>query len=198
MEVVRITHGLNAEIALDGYRQGIFPMGYPGRKEITWHRPPVRAVLPLDRLHISRSLARTLKKAHFDVTFDRAFTEVMHGCADRDSTWITQAIFEVYGELHRRGHAHSVEVWVNGDLAGGLYGVRIGGAFFAESKFHRVTDMSKVALVSLVERMRACRMPLLEVQYLTEHLSQFGVVEINDAQYRALLREALREDCPFP
>lgn len=173
-------------------------MGYPGRKEITWHRPPVRAVLPLDRLHISRSLARTLKKAHFDVTFDRAFTEVMHGCADRDSTWITPAIFEVYGELHRQGHAHSVEVWVNGDLAGGLYGVRIGGAFFAESKFHRVTGMSKVALVSLVERMRACRMSLLEVQYLTEHLSQFGVMEIPDARYRALLFEAVRMECVFP
>jgi leucyl/phenylalanyl-tRNA--protein transferase len=198
VEVVRITRGLNAQLALEGYRQGIFPMGYPRRKEITWHRPPTRAILPLDSLHISRSLARTLKKGRFRVTFDTAFGEVMRGCAARDSTWITPEIFAVYSELHRRGHAHSVEVWVEDQLAGGLYGVHLGGAFFAESKFHRVTDMSKVALVSLVERMRRCGMSLLEVQYLTEHLAQFGVIEISDADYRRLLHSALAQECVFP
>jgi len=198
VEVVRITRGLNVEMALEGYREGIFPMGYPRRKEITWHRPETRAILPLGGLHVSRSLARTLRKANFRVTFDTAFSEVMLGCADRDSTWITQQIFAVYTEMHRRGHAHSVEVWVDGQLAGGLYGVHVGGAFFAESKFHRVTDMSKVALVSLVERMRQRGMALLEVQYLTEHLSQFGVVEITDEAYRHVLKAALSLDCVFP
>jgi leucyl/phenylalanyl-tRNA--protein transferase len=198
VDVVRVTRGLNAQMALDGYRQGIFPMGYPHRKEITWHRPPTRAILPLDGLHISRSLARTLKKGQFRVTFDTDFGGVMRGCAARDSTWITPEIIAVYSELHRRGYAHSVEVWVEEQLAGGLYGVHLGGAFFAESKFHRVADMSKVALVSLVDRMRRRGLSLLEVQYLTGHLAQFGVIEIPDADYRRLLESALTQECTFP
>ena len=173
-------------------------MGYPGRPEITWHRPLKRAILPLDQVHVSRSLARTIRKGGFRVTFDTAFAEVMRGCAERDSTWITADIFRVYNRLHEAGHAHSLEVWVDGLLAGGLYGIHIGGAFFAESKFHRVTGMSKVAVVQLAARMRERGMALLEVQYLTEHLSQFGVTEIAHAEYLKLLDAALRSTCAFP
>jgi leucyl/phenylalanyl-tRNA---protein transferase len=196
--MVRITTGLDAASVLEGYRKGIFPMGYPHRPEITWHRPRWRAILPLDQLHISRSLARTLKKGAFRVTFDQAFDDVMHGCADRASTWITTEIFRVYNQLHASGHAHSVEVWVNEKLAGGLYGIHIGGAFFAESKFHRVPDMSKVALVHLAMRLRERGFRLLEVQYLTEHLAQFGVVEVPHAEYKEMLVEALQQQCMFP
>lgn len=198
MEIVRITRGLDPASVLEGYRKAIFPMGYPGRPEITWHRPPKRAILPLDKLHVSRSLARTMKKGAFRVTFDSAFDDVMRACADRDSTWITADIFRTYHRLHELGHAHSVEVWVEDRLAGGLYGIHIGGAFFAESKFHRVTDMSKVALVSLVHRMRERGLALLEVQYLTAHLSQFGVAEVPHTEYLKLLDAALRLRCDFP
>lgn len=198
MEVVRITLDLSPEMALEGYRQGIFPMGHPNRPEITWHRPAARGILPLQGFHLSRSLARTLKKGEFEVTFNRAFLQVLEGCASRESTWITQPVRETYAELHRRGYAHSVEVWVGGQLAGGLYGVHLGGAFFAESKFHRQTNMSKVALFSLVQRLRFRGFSLLDVQYWTPHLSQFGVIEIPDSRYRELLRQALRSLCSFP
>ncbi len=196
-DIVRITRSLRAADVLDGYRTGLFPMGYEGRREITWHRPPVRAVLPLGAVHVSRSLARTMRKAGFRVSVDEDFPGVMEGCADRDSTWITGEIFRVYGELHRAGVAHSVEVWVKGELAGGLYGIHLGGAFFAESKFHRVTDMSKVALVSLAARLAGRGFRLLEVQYRTQHLAQFGVVEVPDGQYRQMLAAALEANCAF-
>jgi leucyl/phenylalanyl-tRNA--protein transferase len=197
VDVVQITRTLDAETVLSGYRRGIFPMGYPGRKMITWHRPAARALLPLDGLHISRSLARTLKKQAFEISYNRDFGAVMRGCADRDSTWITREIFRTYQHLHMLGRAHSVEVWVNQELAGGVYGVHIGGAFFAESKFHRVTDMSKVALVHLVRRLQERGFRMLEVQYLTEHLSQFGVVEVPDHEYRLRLADALSIECEF-
>ncbi len=198
MDIVHLSQHLRASDVLEGYRRGMFPMGYPGRKIISWHHPKVRAILPLDSVHISRSLTRTLRKAEFTVTFNTAFLDVMKGCAARSSTWITRDIFRVYTELHALGHAHSVEVWKDDALAGGVYGVQIGGAFFAESKFHRVTDMSKVALVSLARRLSDRGFRLLEVQYLTDHLSQFGVIEVPDAHYRQLLDAALRESCVFP
>lgn len=157
----------------------------------TWHRPSRRAILPLDGFHVSRSLARTLKQRKFEITFNRDFLGVMRGCAERESTWITNDFLAVYGELHRRGQAHSVEVWVEGELAGGTYGVQSGGAFFAESKFHRRTDMSKVALHALVERLRERRFELLEVQYLTDHLATLGVIEISGREYRQRLASAL-------
>ena len=164
---------------------------------VTWHRPRRRAILPLDSFHISRSLERRLRRGGFEVTFDRDFAGVMAACAERKSTWISGEFREVYGELHRAGKAHSVEVWVDGSLAGGVYGVHLGGAFFAESKFHRVTDMSKVALTHLVWRLRERGFGLLEVQYLTEHLAQFGVVEIPNKKYLEQLRLALEVECRF-
>jgi len=177
------------------YGQGIFPMGEGD--EISWYRPRTRAIIPLDQFHISKSLARTLRLGRFEVTFDKDFTGVMAACADRDETWITEPIKRAYLELHREGGAHSVEVWVDGILAGGTYGVHLGAAFFAESKFHRVTDMSKVALASLVGHLRERGFELLEVQYLTEHLQQFGTIEITGKDYARRLERALSRDCQW-
>lgn len=199
MDVIRVTDQLDPHEVLEGYRKGIFPMGYTDAPVYSWHLPDHRGVLPLDGFHVSRSFARTLKKKHFEVTFDQAFEQVMRACATREDgeTWITERFIEVYGQLFREGHCHSVEVWVDGQLAGGTYGVHVGGAFFAESKFHTVTDMSKVALYSLVERLRSSGFALLDVQYWTEHLSQFGVIEIDRNAYYWRLREAVRMSCQF-
>jgi leucyl/phenylalanyl-tRNA---protein transferase len=197
VDVVHITHVLTAADVESAYRAGIFPMADSDRGMITWHRPKRRAVLPLDTFHASHSLNALLRRRPFEVTFDRAFADVVNACADRPSTWISHEIKTVYGELHAQGKAHSVEVWVDGELAGGLYGVHLGGAFFAESMFHRRTNMSKVALAELVSRLRERGFALLEVQYLTEHLAQFGVIEIPDGKYQVRLREALDLSCSF-
>jgi len=164
---------------------------------ITWHRPKRRAILPLDTFHVSRSLRALLRRRPFEVTFDRAFADVVDACADHPSTWINGEIKTVYGQLHAQGKAHSVEVWVDGELAGGLYCVSLGGAFFAESMFHPRTNMSKVALAELVSRLRTRGFALLEVQYLTPHLAQFGVIEVPDRKYQAHLKAALQLSCSF-
>lgn len=200
MDVQFVTQHLSADMLEQGYSKGVFPMANPGREMITWHCPRRRAVIPLDRFHISRSLAHTIKRAQFTVTYDQAFDAVMRACADRpapEGTWIDHRILAAYGDLHRRGKAHSVEVWIDGQLAGGTYGVHLGGAFFAESKFHRARDMSKVALAHLVFRLRERGFALLEVQYLTEHLSQFGTIEIPHKRYTAQLEAALGLPCVF-
>jgi leucyl/phenylalanyl-tRNA--protein transferase len=198
MEIQRVTHHLNVEMVEQAYREGIFPMADVELGIVTWHRPRRRAVLPLDAFHISRSLERTLRQGKFAVTYDQDFAAVIAACAERKPTWISGEFQTVYGELHALGKAHSVEVWVDGGLAGGVYGVHLGGAFFAESKFHRVTDMSKVALAHLVKRLRERGFALLEVQYLTKHLAQFGVVEVPHREYMRLLNLALlRNSGPF-
>ena len=197
MEIQRVTRHLNVAIVEEAYREGIFPMADIELGIITWHRPRRRALLPLDAFHISRSLRRTLRRGRFAVTLDRDFRGVMAACAERKPTWISEEFMTVYSELHGQGKAHSVEVWVNGALAGGVYGVHLGGAFFAESKFHRVTDMSKVALAHLVARLRERGFRLLEVQYLTEHLAQFGVVEVSHQEYMRRLTLALEHNCRF-
>ncbi len=202
MDVIRVTDRLDPREVLEGYRKGVFPMGYLDAPVISWHLPESRGVLPLDAFHTSRSLAHTLKMRKFDVTFDTAFEAVMRACASRgdgepEETWITEDIIRVYSQLHREGHAHSVEVWVDGTLAGGTYGIHLGGAFFAESKFHSVRDMSKVALASLVARLNESGFQLLDVQYWTRHLSQFGVIEIDRNAYYWRLREALKLNCKF-
>jgi leucyl/phenylalanyl-tRNA--protein transferase len=198
MDLRGISMKLTVEMVEANYRRGIFPMSDPGSPVITWHRPARRALIPLEGFHISRSLSRTLRRGNFEVTFDRAFLDVMRGCAERpEGTWISERFFEVYGELHRLGKAHSVEVWMGGGLVGGVYGVHLGGAFFAESKFHRETDMSKVALTHLVRRLRERRFMLLEVQYLTRHLAQFGTVTTPNRVYMRLLTDALALDCSF-
>lgn len=198
MDVVRVTRELTVADTEAAYRVGAFPMAYPERGLVTWHQPPRRAVLPLDEFHVSRSLAHTLKLARFEVSFNRDFEGVMRACNEnRTGSWITDEFIRVYGELHRQGKAHSVEIWVDGQLAGGTYGVQLGAAFFAESKFHRVRDMSKVALAQLVFRLRERGFLLLDVQYLTEHLSQFGVVEIPAREYRRRLEAALSGTATF-
>jgi leucyl/phenylalanyl-tRNA--protein transferase len=197
MEIQRVTRHLNVQMVEEAYRRGIFPMADLELGIVTWHKPRRRAVLPLDAFHISRSLQRRLRRGGFAVTFDQDFGAVMAACAERKPGWISPEFQTVYGELHTQGKAHSVEVWVDGGLAGGVYGVHLGGAFFAESKFHRVTDMSKVALAHLVSRLRERGFALLEVQYLTTHLAQFGVVEISHREYMRQLELALKVECEF-
>jgi leucyl/phenylalanyl-tRNA---protein transferase len=197
MEIQRVTRYLDSAMVEEAYRNGIFPMADTDLHIVTWHRPRRRAILPLDAFHVSRSLQRRLRRGGFEVTFDHDFDGVMAACADRKPTWISDEFRAVYGAMHRGGKAHSVEVWVNGALAGGVYGVHLGGAFFAESKFHRVTDMSKIALTHLVWRLRDRGFALLEVQYVTDHLAQFGVVEVPHKEYMGRLRMALELQCSF-
>jgi leucyl/phenylalanyl-tRNA--protein transferase len=197
MDVVAVTPELSVEMVLDAYPRGLFPMAYVEGRVVTWHRPKMRAVIPLEAPHVPRRLARTLAQGKFDVTFDAAFREVMKECAAGRPVWISAEFHRVYGELHDRGLGHSVEVWSGRDLVGGLYGLSLGGAFFAESKFHRATDASKVAVVSLIRRLRDRGFAVLEVQYLTEHLKQFGTVEISHREYMARLRKALALDVDF-
>ena len=196
-DLVGVTRELTPELAETAYRNGCFPMAIPEYGVITWHHPDPRAILPLDGLHVPRSLQRTLTRKSFEVTFNRDFSGVMRGCAEDRPVWIGKPFFAVYGELHRQGKAHSVEVWKDGALAGGLYGVHLGAAFFAESKFHRVTDASKVALVAMAERLRERGFQILEVQYVTPHLKRFGVVEIPDKEYARRLKKALATECRF-
>ncbi|MEO8359161.1 MAG: leucyl/phenylalanyl-tRNA--protein transferase [Vicinamibacteria bacterium] len=193
MDVVAYSRELTAEMVLDAYPRGLFPMAYVEEQVVTWHRPKVRAIIPLNDAHVPRRLERTLAQGRFEVTFDRAFGEVMKACAADRPVWISDDFHRVYGELHDLGHAHSVEVWTRGktELVGGLYGLALGGAFFAESKFHRARDASKVAVVSLVRHLNACGFALLEVQYLTEHLKQFGTIEISHRDYLGRLGAAL-------
>jgi leucyl/phenylalanyl-tRNA--protein transferase len=189
---------LRADDLLPAYRTGVFPMGYFGTRWVTWHQPAERGVLPLDAAHFSRSLTRTLKQHRYRVSFNEAFDEVMRACARTpDHCWITDDFREAYGTLQKQGHAHSLEIWVDGQLAGGLYGVHIGAAFFAESKFHRVRDMSKVALAELVMHLRARGFRLLDVQYETEHLSQFGVISVEQPDYQRLLADAVSTERQF-
>jgi leucyl/phenylalanyl-tRNA--protein transferase len=203
VDIIRVSDYLDPREVLEGYRKGIFPMGYSDSALISWHLPEVRGILPLDAFHASKSLARTLRQRRFEITFDQAFEDVVAACGEpRDdeedeTTWITARVREVYTELFRAGHAHSVEVWVDGQLAGGTYGIHQGSAFFAESKFHRQRDMSKVALAGLVEHLRERNFSLLDVQYWTPHLAQFGVIEIDRNQYYWRLREALRQERRF-
>lgn len=179
------------------YAQGYFPMPHPDTGEILWFSPDPRAVMPLDGFHVSRSLRRTLRAGRFEISFDQDFRGVMDGCAERDETWITDEFKSTYGTLHDQGDAHSVEVWQDGTLVGGAYGVALAGAFFAESMFHRATDASKVALYHLVEHLKARGMTLLEVQFITPHLTSLGAVEIPKAEYLRKLRAALRRNVTF-
>jgi len=198
LDIVKVTFTVTPESLEEGYRQGIFPMGHEGERAFTWHEPNPRGIIPLDAFHVPSSLRRTIRRGGFAITVDRAFGEVVRQCAARPGVWLTPKLIAVYEEMHRRGQAHSLEVWVGGALAGGIFGVHLGGAFFAESKFHRVTDMSKVALVTLLERLRDAGLALFDVQYWTPHLAQFGAVEISPKDYKARLRAALQLECRFP
>ena len=187
---------IEPDFLLNAYARGIFPMTIPGGG-IEWFSPDPRGVLPLDAFHLPHGLVRALKKNLFEVRYDTVFEEVMRCCAEREETWIDDEIVRSYVELHRLGFAHSVETWREGVLAGGLYGVALGGAFFGESMFHRETDASKVALHALVERLRERRFALLDLQWVTPHLATFGAVEIPRREYLKKLRAALALDCEF-
>ena len=179
------------------YRDGWFPMGERGTRLVEWFSPDPRGVLPLTGLHVPARLGRTVRAGRFEIRVDTAFAAVMRGCAERDDTWISDVILESYQALHAAGEAHSVECWRDGKLVGGLYGVALGGAFFGESMFHVETDASKVALVALVERLRAREFLLLDLQWVTPHLAQFGAVEIRRGRYLQLLEQAVARPCRF-
>ena len=188
---------LTPNMVLQGYRLGAFPMADPDGV-VWWYSPDPRAIIDLDCFHIPHGLRRTLRRAPFEVRINTAFDEVIDACGDRrEGTWISPQIRAVYCALHRHGHAHSVGCWRDGQLAGGLYGVAIGGAFFGESMFHRVTGASKVALVALVERLRARGFVLLDTQWTTPHLEQFGVGELPRDEYLHRLSDAVARECVF-
>ena len=189
---------LSPSLLVAAYQAGYFPMAIDDG-EIRWYSPDPRGVLPLDRFHAPRRLLRTIRSRRFEISVDRAFRDVMEACAaDReDGTWINGEILDSYGALHEQGLAHSVEVWAGGGLAGGLYGVSLGGAFFGESMFHRVSDASKMALWALVERLRGRGFGLLDIQWLTPFLASCGAVEMPRDQYLEALAEALHQDARF-
>jgi leucyl/phenylalanyl-tRNA--protein transferase len=194
---------LTPEILLRAYRAGIFPMAESaGDPELFWVEPKLRGILPLDGFHLSRRLRRVMRQGRFDIRIDSDFAATMAGCAEatekRPNTWINDEIIRLYTALFARGAAHSVEAWQGEALVGGLYGISIDGAFFGESMFSRVSDASKVALVHLVALLRQGGYRLLDLQFLTPHLAQFGAVEVPRAQYQRLLAEALRYRAVFP
>ena len=193
---------LTSEWLLDAYSHGIFPWPIDEPDvPIAWWSPDPRAIIELDQFHVPRRLGRTCRAGPFEVTRDRDFVGVIHGCAtaeDRtDGTWITSAMIEAYVRLHRLGHAHSVEAWYEGHLAGGVYGVSIGGLFAAESMFYRVSDASKVALVHLVEHLRARGFMLMDIQQFTPHSARFGAIEIPRSEYLTRLAQSLDRPVTF-
>jgi leucyl/phenylalanyl-tRNA--protein transferase len=190
---------LDLDLLLSAYATGWFPMAVaPG--VIRWYSPNPRGIIPLDTFHVPKRLARIVRSGAFEIRIDTAFDAVMRACAERrepEGTWIDDEILESYCALHDAGHAHSVEAWQGERLVGGLYGVALGGAFFGESMFHRVADASKVALAALVERLRARGFVLLDTQWVTGHLAQFGACEIPRRRYLTLLKQALAVDASF-
>lgn len=190
--------GVTPELLLHAYAAGIFPMAESrDDPRIHWIDPRERGILPLERFHISRSLARRIRRSPWRITTDLAFAGVVDRCAARDETWINAPIRALYLDLFAMGHAHSLELWEGGDLVGGVYGVALGAAFFGESMFSRRRDASKVALAWLVHRLRAGGFALLDVQFLTPHLASLGAIAVARAQYHRLLAQALAEKARF-
>ena len=194
---------LTPELLLRAYAAGIFPMAEDADdRDIFWVDPEQRGVLPLERFHLPRRLRRTLRQGCFEISCDAAFGEVVRGCAEprpeRPKTWINDEIVRLYRALFDLGFAHSVECWHAGELVGGLYGVALGGAFFGESMFSRISDASKVALAQLVARLRLGGFRLLDTQFVTAHLQRFGAVEIPRRQYHRELAAALEAEAYFP
>ncbi len=192
----RRSQGLTPEILLRAYSIGLFPMAESADDpEIFWVEPELRGILPLDGFHVSKSLAKTVRKSPFDIRFDYDFDAVIAACSEattgRPSTWINSTIRSLYSALHRVGHTHSVEAWDGNDLVGGLYGVSLGSAFFGESMFSRRTDASKICLVHLVERLREKGFTLLDTQFTTEHLKSFGAIDVPKDEYAVLLKAAM-------
>ena len=189
---------ITPEILLRAYSMGIFPMAEARDDDsIHWVDPRRRGILPLDRFHISRSLARRMRAPDLAITTDQGFTDVVSACAERAETWISHRIQGLYQSLHDKGHAHSLEVWQDDELAGGVYGVALGAVFFGESMFSRRTDASKIALAHLVRRLRAGGFRLFDTQFLTPHLASLGSIEIPRAEYHHRLADALAITATF-
>ncbi|KAE9631854.1 leucyl/phenylalanyl-tRNA--protein transferase [Parasedimentitalea maritima] len=189
---------LSADLLLHAYSVGVFPMAETSdNPEIFWVDPKRRGILPLDGFHISRSLGRHIRRAAYQVTVNRDFQAVVTACADREETWINAEIYKRYIELHEMGHAHSLEIWQDGALSGGVYGVTVGAAFFGESMFSHRTNASKLALAYLVDRLNQTGFTLCDTQFLTTHLASLGGIEISRAAYRRQLFEAVQEQKSF-
>lgn len=183
---------LTPEMLMQAYRLGVFPMAEDrDDPKLYWFDPVHRGILPLDRFHLARSLRRRIRAVPFELTLDRAFDQVIAGCAARKTTWINAEIRRLFVALHKMGYAHSVEVWEGDDLVGGVYGLAQGGAFCAESMFSRRSDASKIALAYLITHLRRCGFVLFDTQYLTDHLARLGAIEVPRAAYRAQLSQAL-------
>ncbi len=189
---------LTPSLLLQAYQVGLFPMS-EGRDdpEIFWVDPTMRGIFPLDGFRISRSLAKRIRKAPYTVSFDTAFGAVMRHCADRPETWINETILDLYTRLFEAGFAHSVEIWDDDQLVGGVYGVAIGAAFFGESMFSRQTDASKIALAYLVDRLRESGFTLFDTQFITPHLASLGAIEIPRSEYQRMLDAALQGSARF-
>ena len=187
---------ITPDLLLRAYSIGLFPMADSADDpELFWVEPELRGIIPLDDFHVSKSLAKTIRRAPFDIRYDTAFEQVMEGCAapapDRPTTWINAKIRSLYATLHSMGHAHCVEAWEGDELIGGLYGVSLGSAFFGESMFSRRTDASKICLVHLVKRLRKQGFVLLDTQFTTEHLKHFGAIDVPKARYEKMLARAI-------
>lgn len=193
---------ITPQVLLKAYTCGIFPMAESAEdKSLFWVEPEYRGIFPLQRLHISRSLAKAVRRDDYLIRIDHDFEQVIDACAarahGRQTTWINERIRRLYGELFEMGHCHTVEVWREGEMIGGLYGVRLRGAFFGESMFHRASNASKIAFVHLAARLVAGGFTLLDAQFLTGHLASLGAIEISRQSYQAELAEALERDADF-
>jgi len=188
---------LTSQILVAAYSQGYFPMPDERTDEMMWFRPDPRAIIPIEGFHVSKSLRKVINRKTFEVTFDKNFEQIINSCADRPETWINQEIKDSYCKLHREGIAHSVEVWHDGKIAGGAYGLALQSGFFAESMFHTVTNASKIALFSLLEHLKLRNYQLFECQFMTEHLASLGAVEISDDLYTKRLEKAMLTHCRF-
>lgn len=185
-------------LLLQGYRAGVFPMSESrDDPSVFWVDPRRRGILPLDNFHISKSLAKTLRRGHFTATADEAFSDVVAGCANRDETWINETIFDLYLELHEMGLAHSIEIWEDNALVGGVYGVTLGSAYFGESMFSIRPDASKVALLYTIDRLQNEGFQLFDTQFITPHLESLGAIEISRSAYQSRLEKALEVQATF-
>jgi len=196
--ITPMTEWFSPALSLKAYASGLFPMADSrDSPDVSWFDPERRGIFPLDGFHISRSLAREIRREDFTIRTDSAFEAVIDGCASRPNTWINGAIRDLHNLLHMLGHAHSLEVWADGNLIGGVYGITLGGAFFGESMFSRRRNASKIALAYLVHRLKVSDFSLFDTQFLTDHLASLGAVEISRAEYHARLKEAVRRSADF-
>lgn len=189
---------LTPELLLHAYSVGVFPMSESrDDPDVFWVEPRFRGIFDLGGFHISRSLAKHMRKDPFRISFDAAFPEVIRGCADRSETWINETIFELYTQLYEMGFGHSIEIWEGDELVGGVYGIAIGGAFFGESMFSRRTNASKIALAYLIDRLKTGGFTLFDTQFITPHLASLGAIEIPKSAYKKRLEAALKREADF-